>query len=198
MNISAVRVEGATHTRKSFLNSIIAPALSTENDSTLEDVLHTTRRISHALKKTDIFSSVEPHIDRARSNLASPRDIDLVFKTRERGRWYVSSATEVGNNEGSAVRFSLSPLFFFLFLHKWNQSASARIRNIFGGAETFEANVSLGTQTRRSFRASLTTPLTPAMDAFAELSAYGMEKDLTTYASCTEGLRGLRTVVRVR
>jgi len=113
MNISAVRVEGATHTRKSFLSSIIAPALSTEKDSTLEDVLHTTRRISHALKKTDIFSSVEPHIDRPRSNLALPGDVDLVFKTRERGRWYVSSATEVGNNEGSAVRLSLSLLFLF-------------------------------------------------------------------------------------
>jgi outer membrane protein insertion porin family len=112
MNISAVRVEGATHTRKSFLSSIIAPALSTD-DSTLEEVLHTTRRISHALKKTDIFSSVEPHVDRPRSNLASPGDVDLVFKTRERGRWYVSSATEVGNNEGSAVR--LSALYFLIF-----------------------------------------------------------------------------------
>lgn len=195
MKISAVRVEGAIHTRKSFLGSIIAPALSTDNNSTLEDVLHTTRRISHALKKTDIFSLLEPHVDRPRSNLASPGDVDLVFKTRERGRWYVSSATEVGNNEGSAV--CLSP-FYFYFFSKCKQSASARIRNVFGGAETFEANISLGTKTRRSFRASLTTPLTPAMDTFAELSAYGMEKDLTTYASCTEGLRGLRSVVRVR
>jgi outer membrane protein insertion porin family len=92
----------------------------------------------------------------------------------------------------------VSLLAIFLIFLKCKQSASARIRNVFGGAETFEANVSLGTKTRRSFRASLTTPLTPAMDTFAELSAYGMEKDLTTYASCTEGLRGLRTVLRVR
>ena len=196
MKISAIRVEGATHTRKSFLGSIVAPALSTDNDSTLQDVLHTTRRISHALKKTDIFSSIEPYIDQPRSSLASPADVDLVFKTKERGRWYVSSTTEVGNNEGSAVRLYLSP--FFCFFLNCKQSASARIRNVFGGAETFEANVSLGTKTRRSFRASLTTPLTPAMDTFAELSAYGLEKDLSTYASCTEGLRGLRTVVRVR
>lgn len=80
----------------------------------------------------------------------------------------------------------------------WFQSASARIRNVFGGAETFEANMSLGTKTKRAFRAALTTPVTPQMKAFAELSAFGMEKDLTTYASCKEGVKGVRGVLRVR
>ena len=107
----------------------------------------------------------------------------------------MSSATEVGNNEGSAVRLYLSSILFSFL--KWNQSASVRIRDVLGGAETFEANISLGTKTCRSFRASITTPLIPSMNTFSELSAYGMEKD-TTYASCTEGLRGLRTIVRVR
>jgi outer membrane protein insertion porin family len=77
------------------------------------------------------------------------------------------------------------------------QSASARIRNVFGGAETFEANMSLGTKTRRAFRATLVAPLTPQMNAFGEIGAYGLEKDLTSYASCTEGLRGVRAVIRV-
>jgi outer membrane protein insertion porin family len=116
MNISAVRVEGATHTRKSFLGAIVAPALSTGKDTTFEQVLHNTRIIAHALKKTDIFTSVEAHIDCPRDSLASPGDVDVVFKTRERGRWYVSSATEVGNNEGSAVR--LSSFSFFLSFKK--------------------------------------------------------------------------------
>jgi len=118
MNISAVRVEGATHTRKSFLGSIIAPGLSTRKDTTFEEVLHNTRSIAHALKKTDIFTSVEAHIDRPRDNLASPGDVDVVFKTRERGRWYVSSATEVGNNEGSAVCLSLFSSFSTFILKK--------------------------------------------------------------------------------
>ncbi|PPQ85020.1 hypothetical protein CVT25_010409 [Psilocybe cyanescens] len=177
MNVSAVRIEGATHTRQSFLASIVAPAVQPSPDSTLENVLHTTRHISTALKKTDIFTSVEAFLDRPRDTTASPNDVDLVFKTRERGRWYVSSSTELGNSEGSA-------------------SAFARIRNVFGGAETFEANVSLGTQTRRAFRGSLTSPLTASMSAFGELSAYITDKDLSTYASCTEALRGARAVVR--
>lgn len=82
-------------------------------------------------------------------------------------------------------------------LSKPCQSAQARIRNVFGGAETFEANFSLGTKTRRAFRASLNTPLTSDMDTIGEVSAYGMDNDLSTYASCTESLRGVRAVVRV-
>lgn len=31
-------------------------------------------------------------------------DVDLVLKTREKGRFYVKGGTEVGNGEGSAVR----------------------------------------------------------------------------------------------
>jgi len=107
--VSAVRVEGAAHTRKSFLAAIINPAIPPPNPpsslqpNTLEDVLHATRRISNILKKTDIFTSVEARLERARDSLARPGDVDLVFKTKERGRLYASSSTELGNNEGSAV-----------------------------------------------------------------------------------------------
>ena len=114
-NVSAVRVEGAAHTRKSFLASIINPAIPPPNPplalqpNTLEDVLHAARRISYILKKTDIFTSVEAHIDLPRDPLALPGDVDLVFKTKERGRLYASSSTELGNNEGSAVCFIFYP-----------------------------------------------------------------------------------------
>ncbi|KAF5318566.1 hypothetical protein D9619_010794 [Psilocybe cf. subviscida] len=176
VNISSVRVEGAPNTRRSFLAGIIDPAVS--SCETLEDALHATRRISHSLQKTDIFSSIEASIDRPKDNaFAQTGDVDLVFKTRERGRWFVSSSTEVGNNEGTA-------------------SASARIRNVFGGAETFTANMSLGTKTKRAFTASLVSPLTPKMKEFAEVQVYGMERDLTQHASCFEGLRGMKAVLR--
>ncbi|KDR72490.1 hypothetical protein GALMADRAFT_73815 [Galerina marginata CBS 339.88] len=180
VNVSAVRVEGATHTRQSFLESIIKPAIpqsSPEQPTTLEEVLHTARHISSGLRKTDVFSSIEAYVDRPRDVLANSGDVDLVFRTKERGRWYLSSSTEFGNNEGS-------------------QTGSARIRNLFGGAETFEANFSLGTKTRRAFRAALTAPLSSHMNTFGELSAYDMANDLSTHASCTEGLRGIRAVLR--
>ena len=87
----------------SIINPAIPPPSSSLQPNTLEDVLHTTRRISNILKKTDIFTSVEARLDRPRDPLARPGDVDLVFKTRERGRLYASSSTELGNHEGSAV-----------------------------------------------------------------------------------------------
>ncbi|TFK22394.1 mitochondrial protein [Coprinopsis marcescibilis] len=183
VNISAVRVEGAHGTRKSFLGSIIDPILASsshqtsESQSNLESVLHTSRKIGDLLYRTDLFANVEAKIERAQDPLAANGDVDIVFKAKERGKWYLSSATELGNNEGSA-------------------SASARVRNVFGGAETFSANVSLGTKTRRSFTASLNAPITPDLRTFGELSVYNLERDQTSYASCFEGLRGLKAVIK--
>ncbi|KAJ6586583.1 surface antigen-domain-containing protein [Mycena sp. CBHHK59/15] len=176
--ISAVRVEGAAHTRRSFLHFLINPLVpppSAEND--LQLALHTARRISDVLQRTDMFHTVEVKLERAEAPLASKNDVDLVFVTREKGRVYVKSATEVGNNEGSA-------------------SVTARIRNVFGGAETFEANLSLGTTTRKAFNASLTAPLTSNLNTHGEMLLFGLEKDHSSFASCIEGIRGAKALVR--
>ncbi|KAF5380197.1 hypothetical protein D9615_006161 [Tricholomella constricta] len=181
MNISSVRVEGAKATRSSFLGFLINPILaspsSKDSPSNLESVLHTTRKISHILQKSDIFHSVEAKIERARDELSQQGDVDIVFKAREKGRFYLNTSTELGNNEGNAA-------------------ATGRIRNIFGGAEVFEANVSFGTKTRRSFRASLTAPLTSSLNAHGEITAFGLERDNSSFASSTEGLRGIKAIVR--
>ncbi|TFK66342.1 hypothetical protein BDN72DRAFT_844495 [Pluteus cervinus] len=177
MRISSVRVEGAKNTRQSFLGFLINPFLANEDASDLESLLRTTRYISHRLQETDIFQHVEAKIERARDVLADANDVDIVFKTRERGRLFLNTSTELGNNEGSA-------------------SATGRIRNVFGGAETFEANVSFGTKTRRSYRASLGAPLTPDLGTYGELIAYGLDRDNSSWASSTEGLRGIKALAR--
>ncbi|KAF8736125.1 hypothetical protein AX14_000848 [Amanita brunnescens Koide BX004] len=176
LKIADVRVTGAYNTRQSFLGSLIKPVLS-KPINTLGDVLHSTRHISYLLQKTDIFKHVEARLERSKSDLASPNDVDVVFKTREHGRYYLNTSTELGNNEGSA-------------------SATARIRNVFGGAETFEANMAAGTKTKKSFRAALSLPLTCDLDTYGELSAYGLERDQTSYASCIEDFKGIKAVVR--
>lgn len=108
MDISSVRVEGAKVTRSSFLGSLINPILADaasadHNASNLESVLHTARRIAHILKKSDIFQSVEASIERSRDVLQKEEAVDIVFKTREKGRYYLNTSTELGNNEGTAV-----------------------------------------------------------------------------------------------
>ena len=77
------------------------------------------------------------------------------------------------------------------------KSLAGHVRNVFGGAETLEAHLSLGTTTRRSFNASFTAPLTAALQTRGELSIFGMERDNTSYASSTEGIRGIKVAVRV-
>ncbi|KAG5651012.1 hypothetical protein H0H81_010230 [Sphagnurus paluster] len=180
MDIASVRVEGAKATRSSFLASIINPVLSSrapEVPSNLQSVLHTTRHISHLLQKTDIFQSVDARLERSQDELSPAGSVDLVFKTREKGRFYLNTATELGNNEGNA-------------------SATGRIRNLFGGAETLEANVTFGTKTRRAFRASLAAPLSSDLDTHGELQAYGTEQDQRSWASSVLGVRGVKGMVR--
>lgn len=84
-----------------------------------------------------------------------------------------------------------------MFTYIVSKSATARIRNVFGGAETFEANIAAGTKTKKSFRTALSLPLTSDLDTYGELSAYGLERDQTSYASCIEDFKGIKAVVRV-
>jgi outer membrane protein insertion porin family len=104
MRLDAVRVEGAINTRKSFLGSLINPRLpSSTEPTTLEDVLHTARRISYILQETDVFKSIEARVEPAQNVLAQANDVDLVFRALEKGRFYLNTSTEVGNGEGNAV-----------------------------------------------------------------------------------------------
>lgn len=71
------------------------------------------------------------------------------------------------------------------------------MRNTFGGAETFEANVAFATKTRVSFNTSLSAPLTRNLATKGEIALFGTERDNTSYASHFEGVRGFKAVVRV-
>ena len=113
LRLSAIRVEGAVRTRQSFLASIVTPFLprhtsspfasSADAPSTLGEVLHKARHIGALLQETDIFQNVEARLEGSRDFLARPGDVDLVFRTRERGRFFLNTSTQVGNNEGGAV-----------------------------------------------------------------------------------------------
>ncbi|CAK5272859.1 unnamed protein product [Mycena citricolor] len=179
--ISSVRVEGAKNTRPSFLKFLIDPLVpppSHAND--LQQALQSAQKIGSVLRRTDIFESVEARLERAESPFASKYDVDLVFAAKERSRSYFKASTEVGvgnSNEGSA-------------------SVVASLRNVFGGAETFEANLSLGTTTKRAFNATLTAPVTADLNTYAQLQCFSTDRDQTAHASCFEGLRGAKAILR--
>ncbi|KAI1798397.1 surface antigen-domain-containing protein [Ganoderma leucocontextum] len=179
LNIASVRVRGAVRTRESFLGSLIDPYLAPSPDEpqTLATALRKTKEMKSQLEETDLFSHVEAVIDRSRHALAHPDDIDVIFLAKEKGRYFLNTSTQVGNNEGGA-------------------SATCRVRNAFGGAETFEANVAFATKTRMSFNASLSKPLSSDLKTRGEVALFGLERDNSSFASSSEGLRGLRAVVR--
>ena len=181
MQINSVRVLGDTRTRPTFLNWIMKPHFGrvTEGASTVEDVLSVTKHVANALIETDMYASVVPGIERAQDILASPNEVDLVLYTRPRGRYFLKTASELGNQEGSV-------------------SVQARARNFLGVADTFNVAISQGIKTRLAGNISLSAPVAADLKTRGELSLFGFQKDLTATSSCIEGVRGLRASLKVR
>ena len=105
--ISSVRIDGAKNTRSSFLASLVYPHLP--QPSSFESVLHATRDIGHYLVQTDLFQSVHARLEPSVDPAAKPGDVDVIFTTKERPRFFLKTSTEVGNSEGNAVRTPLKP-----------------------------------------------------------------------------------------
>lgn len=125
LRLNSIRILGATSTRTGFLSSVTSPYLSssttptssylssllsafqseeaTPTTSTLRDVLRKTRNLTDDLGKFDIFSSVEAGLEGSPSVWADEEDVDLVIKVKEASKYYVRTATDVGDGEGSAV-----------------------------------------------------------------------------------------------
>lgn len=164
LRIASVKVHGAAHTSEAFLDWLIRPHLpssqpehATDAQPTLHSVLQTTRAVSHSLSETDLFRAVSARIER--SPKGAPGDVDLNFTVTERGRFFVKTATEIGNCEGTA-------------------SITARLTNILGRADTLTFNSSVGTKTKRAFDASFSLPVSPSLTTTAFLSLVGADREL--------------------
>ncbi|KAL5476991.1 hypothetical protein ACEPAI_3177 [Sanghuangporus weigelae] len=180
MRITSVRVDGANKTRSSFLHWVIEPQLTRakSDSSTLSDVLFSTKSVARKLLETDLFHYVLPRLEGSKDVLAQPGDVDLILQTRQKGKYFLKTATELGNQEGSV-------------------SVHARARNAFGSAETVEGVLSSGLRTRLAGHVSLSKPIwNPDLRTRGELSVFGVEKDFTGFASCVEGVRGLRASIK--
>lgn len=196
LHLHAIRVQGAKVTRPGFLSSVVAPFLTQESPGrTLRDVLSTTREVNAVLSSFGIFSEVDAAIEPSRSVLSGPEDVDVVMRVREASRYFLKTSTDVGNGEGSA-------------------SATARIRNAFGGAELVEGNMSFGTKTKNAFQVSLSilvtvpacshsmqlrfeTPVNASSTTRFDLTAFSTHRDLAWFASCQERSKGLIARLRV-
>ncbi|TIB72244.1 hypothetical protein E3Q24_01769 [Wallemia mellicola] len=175
--LSAIRIDGST-LRSSFLASIFKQHLDEDPARTFTDVLRKSRDVHANLAAFDLFSAMEAKLEPAQSLLARQGDVDLALKVIERGRLWAKSSTDVGNGEGSA-------------------NISVRLRNVFGGAESLEAQASYGTRTTSAFNISYSSPIpefimTPSPTTRLTAQIFQADRDHSAYAGVKEFLFGAR------
>ncbi|PQE31014.1 putative SAM50 Sorting and Assembly Machinery (SAM) complex subunit protein [Rutstroemia sp. NJR-2017a WRK4] len=175
VTISSIRLLGAEHTRRSFLNGIFNPLLSANRDApyTLSEALQEISTAADKLRRHGIFhDDISMFIDKPDPTdpSSSPSDIDIYIQARERGRVTLKTGTDLGNTEGSAY-------------------GNAQWRNIFGGAETLNINAAAGTRTRSAYQATFETPI--LSDPEKRISVEGLSSSTSKpWASHEEVLKG--------
>ncbi|SGY73837.1 BQ5605_C005g03321 [Microbotryum silenes-dioicae] len=195
LRLNSIRIVGAKTTRSSFLSSLVAPFLpeiappsylqaeptsrptSSDPPQTLASLLNTTRELSTLLSQFDIFRQIDAALEQSPSVLAEPGDVDIVLRVKEAPKYFLRTATDVGDGEGSAT-------------------ATARIRNAFGGAEQVEGNIAFGTRTKSAFQLRVDTPINASPNSRAELAVFSANRDLSYYASCGEYTKGAQAKIR--
>jgi outer membrane protein insertion porin family len=60
-----------------------------------------------------------------------------------------------------------------------------------------EGHYSAGTKTRRSFHGLFSLPLSSSLRTTGQLSLFSQERDLSSFASCSETLHGLKVAINV-
>lgn len=128
------------------------------------------------LNRFDIFQQpISTYIDSAEPSDPSttPTDHAVFVSAKERGRYTIKTGTEAGSSEGSAY-------------------LNVVLRNLFGGAESLNANASLGTRTRSAYSATFDTPILSNPDLRWEIGGVA-SSTLKAWASHEEVLKGGNT-----
>ena len=166
---------GATHTRRGFLERIFNPILGIHKSQpyTLNEAIAEIASSADKLERFGIFKSpISVYIDKPDQTdpNTTPTDLAVFFSAHERGKYTIKTGTEAGHAEGSAY-------------------LNVVLRNIFGGAESLNANASLGTRTRSAYSAFFDTPILSNPNLNFEIGALA-NNTLKSFASHEELLKG--------
>lgn len=177
ITISSVRVLNANHTRHAFLERIFNPILSHNRTDaepyTLREALAEVGTAVDKLNRLNIFQQpISTYIDKPDPTEASrtPTDHNVFVSVKERGRYKITTGTEAGTLEGSAY-------------------LNVILQNLFGGAESLNANASLGTRTRSAYNAYFDTPILSNPDLRWEIGGQA-SSTIKSWASHEEVLKG--------
>lgn len=177
ITISSIRVLNAHHTRHAFLERIFDPILSHNRPDaepyTLREALAEIGTAVDKLNRLNIFQQpISTYIDKPDPTEASstPTDHNVFISVKERGRYKITTGTEAGTLEGSAY-------------------LNVILQNLFGGAESLNANASLGTRTRSAYNAYFDTPILSNPDLRWEIGGQA-SSTIKSWASHEEVLKG--------
>ncbi|RJE27427.1 mitochondrial outer membrane [Aspergillus sclerotialis] len=173
--ISSIEVLNARHTRRGFLERILNPLLSANQNRpyTLSEALREVSTCADKLNRFGIFHQpisvyLDQHPDAdVQSGLTN---LNIYLSAKEKSRVLVNTGTDLGNTEGSAYGNLL-----------W--------RNVFGGAESLNLNASMGTRTRSAYQAAFDTPILSDPDFRFEVGGVASSTQ-KSWASHEEALKG--------
>ncbi|KAF5862803.1 hypothetical protein ETB97_011151 [Aspergillus alliaceus] len=173
--ISSVQILNAHNTRRSFLERMFNPLLSSNQKRpyTLSEVLQEVSARADKLSRFDIFQQpVSVYLDQSpeRNAQTGLPNLDVYVSVKEKSRVLLKTGTDLGNTEGSAYGNLL-----------W--------RNVFGGAESLNLNASLGTRTRSAYQATFETPILSDPDFRLEFGGIASSTQ-KSWASHEEVLKG--------
>ncbi|WVQ81608.1 hypothetical protein IAT38_003732 [Cryptococcus sp. DSM 104549] len=175
--------------RTAFTSSLLTPFLTPPNPhlpkwlswlhpappppENLHQILLTTRALVQHVDQFGVYDMDRAGIRLEPRRGGDPDEVEMVLSLREKGRLFLKAGTEVGGGEGGG-------------------NVTARIRNVFGGAESLEGTASLGTKTKSAYQVSLTTPLFASPLLSFALSAFSLDRDNSAFASHRERAQGGR------
>lgn len=191
-------MEGVENVRPGFLISVFRPYLDRRvgdlpwsswlygerlthvrpgQPATLRGLTELTESISMDLSAFDIFRAINARLEPSTQPGAGKEDVEIVLQCVPKGRYFLKTSTDLGNNGDKSV------------------SIQGHARNVFGGAEMVEASATWGTKTRRAFNVLLSTPLLGSPVFRASLAASTVDRDCTAWSSVWEAVRGIRSAV---
>ncbi|ORX63138.1 hypothetical protein DM01DRAFT_1331212 [Hesseltinella vesiculosa] len=132
--VHSLRVLGANITRKSFLDQLTRDIFRPQ---TLGQVFKETRTLADELNRLDIFEEIRVYLDTQKQH---PDHIDVTLQLKEKPRALVKTAVNAGYNDILLSEVALA-------------------RNLFGGAEKAEINLTFGQRTKSAIEAIVSTPL---------------------------------------
>ncbi|WWC86982.1 uncharacterized protein L201_001863 [Kwoniella dendrophila CBS 6074] len=188
LRLTSIKLSPAPKTTRSgFLNSLLSPFISSPSASykpsflnpapplptNLHEILISTKALVAHLNEFGIYDMDKVGIRFEPKRGGDSDEIEMVLSLREKGRLFLKAGTEVGGGEGGG-------------------NVTARIRNIFGGAESLEGNASIGTKTKSAYQVSLTTPLFASPLLSFGVSGFSLDRDNSAFASHRERTQGAR------